>query len=125
MKIESFNKTNLKYVREQIQNKLNELKELGLTIELGSISFNESSFTSKVTCSLSDHGDKYSIEFDRRHMMYGMSKEHLGKTFLLNGNKCKFLGFKPGARVNVALFEDLVKCSKYVTSVEQILKYMK
>jgi hypothetical protein len=104
MKIESFNKTNLKDVREQIQNKLNELKELGLTIELGSISFDKSSFTSKVTCSLSDHGDKYSIEFDGRHLMYGMTKDQLGKTFYLNGNKCKFMGFKPGVEfINLPL----------------------
>lgn len=52
--------------------------------------------------------------------MYGMSMDQLGKQFIHNDDKCKFIGFKPGARSNIAIFENLVTCSRYVTSAEQI-----
>ncbi len=124
MKIESFNKNNLSEVRAQIQEKLNELKELGLIIELGNISYSDLTFTTKMTCALSSAGNKYSAEFMKKYMIHGMSKEHLGKTFMLNGQKHKFIGFKPGARTNIAIYENLANCQGYRTSVPQLLSYL-
>ncbi len=53
-KYTTFNHANMKSVRDEVQAKLDELKALGLDIRLGNIKFDEGTFTSKVSCTLTN-----------------------------------------------------------------------
>jgi hypothetical protein len=102
--IKSFNKQTVSTARSEINKKLAELQELGLTIELGNISFDNDSFTGKITCSLQDAENEYAKEF-KRSMDFVILGDIINKTFPHEGGTATFLGFKPRARKNNAIFE--------------------
>jgi len=81
-KIESFNKQNLKEVRELLDQKLAELtKETGIDFDFNSITFNEGEFSCKLKASIPGKAE------DRVELINSMSpiKDLIGKTFTVNG----------------------------------------
>lgn len=125
MKYERFTHTNLKNVRKEIDEKLAELKALGLNIQIGTISYNDNSFTTKLTCTVDSAGDMYAAEYNRKCSFYGMPNGIVGTTFAQGTKTYKFRGFKPNARTKIAIYEDVYTNALFVTSIDQLKKYLK
>ena len=106
MKYTNFNKGNIKSVREQIQKKLDELKALGLEINLKNMRYDSSMVDAKMTITVVGGEDEYASEFKR--VAQGFAKpDAVGKTIAFMGKKYIFRGFRPRARKSKALIEDV------------------
>jgi len=98
--INKFNATNLKEVREAINSKLESLKdEFGINVEVGNISYNSDSFSTKLKGSLLGEGGEvipeHRLNWDRGlYVKHGMREETLGKTFEFRGDHYRIVGCK-------------------------------
>jgi len=86
--INSFSKGNIKIVRDMIQKKLDELQEMGITVQLGSIRYTDSSLTAKVNAepvmkTLMNPKDLFAKECH----LYGLKKEDYKETFTIPTRK--------------------------------------
>lgn len=104
MKVTSFSKQNLPEIRKQMNEKLNELKALGLDIKVGNINFTSSSFTAKIECRLENALDVYAEAFDQSFESRNL-KNAVGTPVTFMGKVYIFKGFKPKARVKQAIVE--------------------
>ncbi|MDD2505284.1 MAG: hypothetical protein PHF21_03300 [Bacilli bacterium] len=107
-KITSFNKTNLAEVRKEIEAKLDELKDLGINISLGTISFDSDSFKARLSCDIinSDLNGINSTIYSKEFYKYFMISQYpnaIDKEVKFGGLTYTFLGFKPNARTKKAI----------------------
>jgi hypothetical protein len=115
--ITQFTKSTVQTTRDEINNLLAQLSEKGLEIKLGNISFDDDSFTSKITCKLKGAVSEYEKTFNRSYESVGYANA-ITKTFILNNKKYTFLGFKPRASKKKAFFTD--GSENFVCSFERI-----
>lgn len=114
-KISKFNSSNIKEVRSLIDQKLAELAELGLTIKLGNISYDENSFKSNVMVTLTEAGDIYAVEFNKKAKYNGSKLVPGQKVKNSQGQIVIFRGYKPNARTKICIFEQhnrLYRCDE-------------
>jgi len=101
----SFNKSNIGSARQEIQKKLDELKALGLEIDLGNIRFSTDSFNAKINVKVSGAECQYAKDF--RHSFYFQNLgDVLGKQCKLGNEKFTFIGINRRARKNNAIIEN-------------------
>ena len=102
--IKTFDKTNLKSVRAEIDTALASVgKKLGIALKIGNISYSEEAFHTKleafvVTKDASGKSPaevKMIQELKKYGFMFNVNESHLGKTFSSNGETFKFAGIKP------------------------------
>lgn len=102
--IKTFDKTNLKSVRAEIDTALASVgKKLGIALKIGNISYSEEAFHTKleafvVTKDASGKSPaevKMIQELKKYGFMFNVDESHLGKTFSSNGETFKFAGIKP------------------------------
>jgi len=103
--IHSFDKNNLEDVRSKLESKLAELKEFGLHIDIGSISYNTTSFSAKLRCQLVQNGEdakpEHVLNWEKGfHFKHGFEKEDLGKTISFRGEKYEIVGCSTRASKN-------------------------
>jgi hypothetical protein len=76
--------------------------ELGVTFSRGNGSYDEQSFSLKVTATLNNVDgsaqSKEALDFVANAPMYGLSPDDLGKTFISNGKTMTITGMKPRNR---------------------------
>ena len=101
----SFNKSNIGSARKEIQQKLDELKALGLEIDLGNIRFGSDSFTSKITVKVAGAECQFAKDFRDSYFHMRMG-DVIGKPCKLGKNEYTFVGINRRARKNNAIIED-------------------
>ncbi len=104
-KITEFTKENLKDVRQKINEKLAELNEIGINLELANISYDSTSFSAKIKASIQGSDDEFKKLFIREAKYYDMNPTDIGRKFMSNGKEYIFRGFKPRARKNIVIAE--------------------
>ena len=123
-KIATFNKENLKAFRADFAKAIEKLEaEYGVAVSLGNISFNDNSFTSKVTVMVdngtvpSDVNPKWVVHFNRNAKFgFGLEQSDLGREFTNGREKLKLVGSR-GA--NLPLVAQVVGTNKFkAVSVE-------
>jgi hypothetical protein len=85
----------LKNFRAEFKDAVKELEEKhGIVINLGSISYDSSHFTSKLEVRLDSvsPNQKYIDTFKLLYKMYGLDEDMLNKSFMANGTTLKFVG---------------------------------
>lgn len=105
-KIAAFNKENLKAFRADFASAVKKLEaQYGVNISLGNISFNDNSFTSKVTVMIdngtvpSDVNPKWVVHFNRNAKFgFGLEQTDLGREFMSGREKLKLVGSR-GAKL--------------------------
>ena len=106
MKYNGFAKSNIKNAREDIQKKLDELKELGLEISIGNIKFRDDEFTTKIIVKVQGTEADEIREFRRSFESTFCRDDAIGSLVKLQGETFEFKGFKPRARKNKAIIEN-------------------
>ena len=107
----SISKPMLKEVRKDIEAALKAVEaKHGLNLDLGSMTFTENSFTTKLSASVVsadgiDQGKK--TEWERNAPMFGLDKDLFGKTFSMNGNQYEITEIKPRSRKYPVIGKDL------------------
>ena len=101
-KIETFNKQNLKQLREAINNSLGLIgRTFGIEIKLGSVSYRDYNFTAKLVANLeSKDGElftKQAIDYKNFYADYGLEKEWLGQSFVSKGKTYTVVGLNTNA----------------------------
>ena len=78
--MEEFTKASFKHVREVIDKALADAgTELGITLKIGSISYDANKFTSKLTgLTGTNSNDHAKAEWDKNCVMFGFKPEHFG-----------------------------------------------
>mgnify|MGYP001012318223 CR=1 FL=1 len=123
-KFTTFKKDNIKEIRDAIQTKLNELKEIGLNAALGNIKFDAYSLTSPITATIEGGKSQYEIEFLKRYYSHCFKGDEVGKEFIRCGHEYKFLGFVPRARTLIALIEDIRSNKKFRIDASEALRFL-
>jgi hypothetical protein len=101
MTIKSFDKQNVKYLRNELNGVLAEFaKKHGIIASLGNARFTPNSVNWKFTLAASGSVDNpiNSVEaaaFVNKCFIYGLSKDDLNKTIVLRGDRCKIVGLNP------------------------------
>ena len=96
-KFTTLNESTTPKVRTAIQTKLNELKELGLHIELKGITYSSDSFTAKIKAQIVKEGEDpkplSQINWEKGfYAKHGVPKDALGKTITLQGSTYTIIG---------------------------------
>ena len=74
--IDSFNKGNIKQVREMIQNKLDELESVGIKVTLGSIKYSENHLHAKIEALPMNFAQSDpKVIFEKECRQFGLTKE--------------------------------------------------
>ena len=115
-------RTTLKLFREDFKNAVSNLEsKYGVIIDMGTISFDENSFSAKITANNGkNETDVEKTQFEQNvslYKSYGLSKCDYGKIFIADGKKYRLVGFKTKARKNPFVIEDIKK-KKFVCSAE-------
>lgn len=119
---------NLKAFRVDFQNAVKALEnKYGVKIEMGSISYTENDFHTKVTVTngrTNLEAEKAQFEKNvQAFKLYGLSKDDYRRPFEVQGKLHFLVGFKPRARKNMFIIES-VNGTHYVCSAEMLgLKY--
>lgn len=100
MKINSLNRNNIKMVRNNLQNDLNQVgAKYGLSIELGSIRYSENDLTSKIKVVVlngANSNDADKIYFENNCNRYGLNENDFDRAISLHdGTRCYICGIKP------------------------------
>lgn len=124
-KIQSFSKqTDFKQLRADINEALVAVGEKhGVTFAALNASYDEFRCTFKLSCDVGN--DKEVIQrnnWDTNCNYHGLTKEMYGQEFKSSGKTYRAIGFKPGARKNVVLIEDVSTKKVYVCPPEMIKK---
>jgi len=124
--MKAFTKQNLATVRTKLDAKMAEFeKETGVRISLGNISYQNDSFTSKISAKLvngKSDSDIQRDEFEKNCMLYGFTKTDYKKQTTMQGRSFELVGFKPRARKNNAIMKCLTTGKQFVTNVSQFQK---
>lgn len=102
-----FTNTNVEVARTKIEEKLAELKALGLDIDLGRITYGPNSFRAQVTVTIAGGPSAEELEY-KRHLESIDFPDAVGKEIVLSGQKYTFMGFLPRKRTKKAL----IKCER-------------
>tara|TARA_R110000822_G_scaffold78583_10_gene188272 strand:- start:15 stop:419 length:405 start_codon:yes stop_codon:yes gene_type:complete len=102
-KIETFNKENLKQLREAINNSLGLIgRTFGIEIKLDRVSYRDYNFTGKLVANLeSKDGELFtpeSIDYKNMCERFGLEPEWLGKEFIHKGKSYTVIGLAKRAR---------------------------
>jgi len=101
MKIESFNRGNLKSMRQEISQALAALSDkYGVMFEIGNIRFSDTKFRTQLSVTVANPSQKIqgatANDFNTYCGIYGLVPSDLGKTFRgLSGDAYKLVGLKP------------------------------
>ena len=124
--MKTFTKQNLSTIRSKLSIKMAEFeKETGVRISLGNISYQNDSFTSKISAKLVNGKSESDIqrdEFEKNCMLYGFTKLDYKKTAMLQGRNFELVGFKPRARKNNAIMKCVSTGKQFVTNVSEFKK---
>jgi hypothetical protein len=94
-------KTDLLAIRKAFKNSVKDLeKEFGIELNIGNISYNNNSFSTKLkgTVTTTDDGNSISaeeVEFGNLCFRYGLTKDDYKKKIIFNGKTFILTGFKP------------------------------
>lgn len=117
-----FTKSNFDDLRKDFANDLKKLeKKYSLNINLGNITYKESSFTSKVTFSKSTGNAKKDekVAFLESCESKTVPASWYGKTFTMKGKKYKVVGINNKARKNCIIVKSGEQ--KYIVSKSQVI----
>lgn len=103
-KYSEFTKENMQSVREDIQTKLDELRALGLIVELKNITYEKDAFRGKIEARL-ENADTPEVKEFKKSIEGRKNPEFLDLNIKLGDKKYQFIGFKPRARKNKALIK--------------------
>lgn len=93
MKITKFDKSNLSVVRTKIQQALSKVEdELGIKLDLGSISFDQNSFSARMKCGIVGDGGKKEVNLLHQAYLSGMGAP-LGSKLTLKGKHFEVTGY--------------------------------
>jgi hypothetical protein len=108
-------KEKVKQFRNEINNVLEKYgEEKGIQIHLGSIRFDDNSFTGKLKVVLAENKTKAEqMEWNKNCDLFNLKKEDYGKIISLRGNKYKIIGLKPKSRKYPLLVERINNSRKY------------
>lgn len=132
--IEKFSPTNLDEIRAEMKKAMAEVeKKFGIKVGLGKITFTENEFTAKMTAMVvnertqaasdSNVDPKWVSDFMRNHIIFGLSKDDLGREVTYKGMKLKLVGSR--CRANLPLVVREVTTGSLKTfSVELFKKSM-
>lgn len=96
MKISKFDKTNLKEVRDLINDALQAvLTKHGLTANIGSISYSDADFTCKLTVSCGSSDDAERREFEKYAPLFNLKANEYGSIFTVDGKSYELVALKP------------------------------
>ena len=95
--ITSFNRSNLKALRSELDDALNKvLAKHGLSAELGNIRFGNTDFRTQLTVNVGNGEDAATNEFKKYAIRFGLTGNEFGKTFTdSKGTKFTIVGIKP------------------------------
>lgn len=96
-------KNNIKDVRSEVQKKLEELRELGLDIQMGTIRYDDSSFRVKVTGTLTNSPTLPKLQLASESEIY--NPENKGRKVKVHGKIFTFMGVAPNARKNKCIIK--------------------
>jgi hypothetical protein len=117
-KIASFNRTNIKEVRKEVEAALSEIGDkLGIALSIGTITFRDGTFTTRLSGIAAGGEDAATREnvnneddnsatavansvWNRHAPILGFQKDDFGKTVNIYGTNYKIVGIKPSARKN-------------------------
>ncbi len=124
--ITTFNEASLNVCRTAIQAKLDELQaELGITVQMGRITYGTDSFSSKIETTITNGIDEYEIEYNR-HVYSGLIQDGLaGIEFKKGITPYKFRGIRPRARNNPYIVENTTNGKLFRFSEEEVLQLIK
>ena len=96
-KIKKFDRKNLKQIRMQINTELEKMsKKLGIQFSIGNISFQEQSFTTKMTAVLAGNSeDAERIAFEKDCWRAGVDKDMFGKVINYGNKSYRICGIRP------------------------------
>jgi hypothetical protein len=98
-KITSITRPGLKEIRKDLTADLEKFfAERGLSVDLGSFSFDEDHFTTKMTVNAGSKSDAKQKAFVKNAFMYGLKADDYGKTFMSNGEEFRISGIKSRAK---------------------------
>jgi len=98
-KITSITRPVLKEIRKDLTADLEKFfAERGLSVDLGSMSFDADHFTAKMTVNAGSKSDAKRKEFVKKAYLYGLTADDFGKTFMSNGEEFRISGIKPRAK---------------------------
>lgn len=100
--ITKFDKTNLQALRKDITEAMAAVEKLhGIKLQLGNISYSDSTFTAKITSAIAN-GDsgpvvnpKWKSDFDRNAMALGFKREDFGKNVRIGRETFVIVGAQP------------------------------
>jgi hypothetical protein len=99
-KIKAFNKVTVNQSRTAIEKALASLKEThGISVSLGTISYDGKSFTTKLTAATLGDGGKVKTEYELNwesgcHFKFGLASGDLGMNVMVYGERFKIVGCK-------------------------------
>ena len=100
-KINHFDRETLRAIRKEFETAFAHTKDFGVKVELGSISFNPTQFTAKITGSIIGKGGLDVAEKNEWELsvpfLEGLQARHFGATFIHKGETFKIVGYKPRA----------------------------
>lgn len=114
IKMKTFDKANLKQVREDLNTALEAVaKKHGIQLSLGAITFSPESFSAKLTAVIPSDGaeagaqsgqaTKWAANFKTHARAFGMKPEDLGKVIKIRGADHSIVGMRPKAKSPLVL----------------------
>lgn len=110
--INQFNSANLKAIREDIDSALAEVEQkYGITLKLKGISYDSTTFTSKVEATIGTGLDAYKNEWSSAintgyGTLYNLSLDDFGQKLSLDGKEYTLVGIRTKARTKPFLIMD-------------------
>ena len=107
--VKAFDDRNLSVIRNRIEAELKKIgAEFGIQMNIGSISYTASTFTTKITAitdqaGISNVDPRWQKAFLRNALKYGMKSTDLGKKFSYNGDQVTLVGARPNARAKLVI----------------------
>lgn len=111
------NKSNASEIHKEIEQKLAELRELGLDITLGTFRGNSSEFRAKIECKFTDGKAPTVRNFATESEIRDPSK--IGKPVMVHGKRFSYQGINPGAYKNKCIIKTS-RGAEYVCAPEDM-----
>lgn len=129
--MKEFTRQNLKKLREEIDGALEKVaKKNNIMLSIGSISFNDDEFHTKLTALVnrvegqSVKEAKYKADLEKNGFLFGISGKDYGKTFFSNGETFKLVGLAP-SRPKYPVIGESVRTGKKFKFTESVLSQLK
>lgn len=133
-KIEKFDQTNLKNLRNEINVALETIaKQYGISFKVGSFTYDSAEARSKITFNTqSINSDGVIIEstpereyFKKYYAMYGMELNDLDRVILIGTKKYKVIGLARAKRKKPVVLLDIANNRQAVSSVEYVNQFLR